>query len=346
MILFGIPAFFFLIFLLSYLQDRRKIINGFLFNLFLFAALICFIIAAYDSQNGIMMGISILIMIIGIIILLFGAFILMVASFWNARIVMKKEGRSPANLLTLFLGIGILAMIILSFFNLSALLPENVNLLLAYLYLVSLYFFFIFINFLVASLIYQFYSPRKNKDFVIILGSGLINGETVPPLLAARINKAIDFYQKQNQVTAPPKLLFSGGQGPDEKLPEAVAMQKYAILQGIPVEDTLIEDQSTNSLENMSFSKKIMDEQMQGKPYKSIFSTNNYHLFRAALYAKKAGLKSQGIGAKTAFYFWPNAMLREFIAIVVMHKKWHGILLGLVALMFIAVLILSNGYVV
>ncbi|MGY3777800.1 YdcF family protein [Isobaculum melis] len=346
MLLYGVPAFFFLIFLISYLQDRRKIINGFLFNLFLFTALISFIMIAYSSQNAILVGISLIIMIVGVMILLFGAFILMVASFWNARIVMKKEGRSPANLLTLFLGIGILAMLMFSFFNVSVLLPANVTFMIAYVYLVILYFFFIFVNFLVASLIYQFYSPKKNKDFVIVLGSGLINGEIVPPLLAARINKAINFYHKQEQVTTPPKLLFSGGQGPDEKLSEATAMQKYALLQGIPFEDTLIEDQSRNSFENMSFSKKIMDDRMQGKPYKSIFSTNNYHLFRAGLYAKKAGLKSQGIGAKTALYFWPNAMLREFIAVVMMHKKWHIILLGLVGLMFLAMLLISNEVIV
>ncbi len=51
----------------------------------------------------------------------------------------------------------------------------------------------------------------------------------VPPLLASRIHKAIDFYWKQAAVNTPPTIIFSGGQGPDEGLPEAEAMQKYAV---------------------------------------------------------------------------------------------------------------------
>ena len=61
-----------------------------------------------------------------------------------------------------------------------------------------------------------------------MLGSGLIN-DKVPPLLASRIQKAMDFYNRQAVVTTPPTIIFSGGQGPDENLPEAEAMQRYAI---------------------------------------------------------------------------------------------------------------------
>ncbi len=66
-----------------------------------------------------------------------------------------------------------------------------------------------------------------------------------------------------------------------------------------------------------------MDEITQGKAYNSIFTTNNFHLFRAGIYARLAGLNSQGIGSKTAFYYWPNAMIREYVAIVVMERKRH-----------------------
>ncbi len=62
-------------------------------------------------------------------------------------------------------------------------------------------------------------------------------------------------------------------------------------------------------------------DQQTGGPYRAIFTSNNYHIFRAGLYAKQAGLKADGIGAKTAFYYLPNAFLREYIAILVLHKK-------------------------
>lgn len=59
--------------------------------------------------------------------------------------------------------------------------------------------------------------------------------------LQSRIHKAIDFYWKQAAVNTPPTIIFSGGQGPDEGLPEAEAMQKYAVEKGIPLEHTVQE---------------------------------------------------------------------------------------------------------
>lgn len=137
-----------------------------------------------------------------------------------------------------------------------------------------------------------------------MLGSGLIN-DKVPPLLASRIQKAMDFYHRQAAVTTPPTIIFSGGQGPDENLPEAEAMQRYAIEKGIPIEHTLQENRSVNTYQNMLFSKQLMDDRKQGETYNSIFTTNNFHLFRAGIYARLAGLDSQGIGSKTAFTIGP-----------------------------------------
>ncbi len=68
-----------------------------------------------------------------------------------------------------------------------------------------------------------------------MLGSGLINGEIVPPLLQARINKAI-FHTKNRATLNPPKSSCLV-QGPDELLPESVAMKMYALTQGIPDDD-------------------------------------------------------------------------------------------------------------
>ncbi len=183
-----------------------------------------------------------------------------------------------------------------------------------------------------------------NQDFIIVLGSGLIN-DKVPPLLASRIQKAIDFYHKQAAVTTPPTIIFSGGQGPDENLPEAEAMQRYAIEKGIPIEHTLQENRSVNTYENMLFSKQLMDDRKQGEAYNSIFTTNNFHLFRAGIYARLAGLDSQGIGSKTAFYYWPNAMIREYVAIVVMARKRHMKMIGPIVIISIALSLFSFFFV-
>ena len=90
----------------------------------------------------------------------------------------------------------------------------------------------------------------------------------------------------------------------------------------------LLEDQSTTTLENMKFSKKIIARHWQkaGTP-NVLFSTNNYHVLRGAVYARKAGLKADGIGAPTAFYFLPSALIREYIAMLVQFKWFSGLII-------------------
>ncbi|WP_242266052.1 YdcF family protein [Bacillus cereus group sp. BfR-BA-01327] len=340
MLYFGIiPLILFIIFLISYLKDPRKIINGFLFNSFVCFFLLFCVIISVNSSSDVLRYIIILPILALLIMLPFGIVALMFGLFLNARILMKREGRRFTNCLTLLAALGMLFFMLLPIINPASLVSSHLEPIFAAISLISFYFFIHLSNFLSAYFLYQFNRPRRNQDFIIVLGSGLIN-DKVPPLLASRINKAIDFYWKQAAVNTPPTIIFSGGQGPDEGLPEAEAMQNYAVEKGIPLEHTVQENRSVNTYQNMLFSKEIMDSLKPEGKYKSIFTTNNFHLFRAGIYARQAGLNSQGIGSKTTFYYWPNAMIREYVAIVVMGRKRHmkicGTILGFA--LFISVL--------
>ena len=144
----------------------------------------------------------------------------------------------------------------------------------------------------------------------------------MPPLLAGRIEVALAFYRAQKEKTGQaPKLICSGGQGQDELCPEAVAMAAYIQDLGIPDGDVLLEKESKTTFENLVFAKKIMDELSEGRAYACLFATSDYHLLRTGMYAKQIGLRAEGIGARTARYYLPNALIREFVAYVVMHKK-------------------------
>lgn len=72
---------------------------------------------------------------------------------------------------------------------------------------------FCFFAFLIYSWLYQKLSDRHHYDYVIIHGSGLIDGQYVTPLLKGRADKAIEAYQKMPGS----KIIASGGQGADEK---------------------------------------------------------------------------------------------------------------------------------
>lgn len=179
--------------------------------------------------------------------------------------------------------------------------------------------------------------PRRYKqDYLIVLGAGLIDGKKVSRLLGSRIDRAIAFSNKQyDKGHKRPKLIMSGGQGKDEDLSEAEAMKDYAVKRGYDPDLILLEDKSTNTYQNMVYSKAVAIKDYGNEKFKVKFFTNNYHLFRAGLYAKMAHLKANGIGATTRFYFLPNATIREFAGVFIMHKKRHFVIIGLIAILFI-----------
>ena len=77
-----------------------------------------------------------------------------------------------------------------------------------------------------------------------------------------------------------PYLLMSGGQGSDETRAEALAMKEYAIEQGYSEELIITEEKSKNTLENMQFSKAVMEEKSHGENYKCAYASSSYHLMR------------------------------------------------------------------
>ncbi|WP_163652402.1 YdcF family protein [Listeria sp. PSOL-1] len=315
--------------------DRRRISNGIFLTIGLFFLLLFilgFVLNAANEREWlriIVIGVFILILLM-LPLFIIGIGVGLVA---NGRLMMKREGRRLANLLPLFLGLLILGLIAWGFA--LGVIEHIIWLSVPFFFAVMIcgYFSFFFLCFLVSMIAYRISFLRKNQDFIIVLGSGLI-GDRVPPLLASRLNRAIQFSEKQIQKTGKKAtFIVSGGQGANELMSEANAMRLYLLDKGIPEEYIIMEDKSTNTLENMRFSKQKMDSILD--KYNSIFATNNFHLFRASLYARKAGLKSHGIGSKTAYYYLPNALLREFIAIVMMYKWVHITLIILMLLPFV-----------
>lgn len=67
---------------------------------------------------------------------------------------------------------------------------------------------------------------------------------------------------------------------------------------------------------------------MQQNPDAKIaFSTTNYHVFRSGMFANMAQMHAEGIGSRTKWYFWPNALVREFIGLLTYQKKKQSIII-------------------
>lgn len=338
---FLIPLFSLLMFLFSYSHEKRKLLNGLLFNNFLLILILYFIYLYWKTNQPLIYILLLTIIMILSGILTFGVYLLILFLIWNAKIVAKRENLSLANSLTLLLAASIIiAGGLYSFFYLS--LPIWGAILLFFVLIILFYYSLVIYNFFTISFIYQFNRPDYNQDYIIVLGSGLIQEKRVSKLLANRIDKAIEFYHLQIKVNnKKPKIIMSGGKGEDEDISEALAMKNYAIEKNIPHSDIWIEDQSRNTKENMIFSKKIIEKNSNQQSYKALYTTNNYHLFRAGLIAKEANLKAYGIGASTAIYFLPNALLREAIAIILMHKMRHLIVTCILAIIGVSASLLT-----
>nr|WP_283775631.1 ElyC/SanA/YdcF family protein [Lactobacillus johnsonii] len=230
--------------------------------------------------------------------------ILIIMFIYDGIKILIRKGNRWTNFLSLAMGIGIIAYLFL--FPLVGKLTHNNFGTYVYLFinLVIIYLIFIMMMYTLTSWINLVNIKTKKLDYVVVLGAGLM-GKRVTPLLAARINRGIEVYRRNPGS----KIIMSGGQGPDEEIPEAVAMAKYAEEKGVPKKDIIVEDKSKTTRENLIFSHKLM------KPdSRFAIVTNSYHVYRALVLAKRLGLQCIGYGAKTKWYFTLNAFVREFIA--------------------------------
>ncbi|MBR4458090.1 MAG: YdcF family protein [Clostridia bacterium] len=182
--------------------------------------------------------------------------------------------------------------------------------------------------------------PAPDKNCIIILGCWFRPDGTLPPLLRGRVDRAVAFWRKQRDATGRTAWIIpSGGQGPNEPMPEAQAMRAYLLGEGIPDELILPEEKSATTLENMAFSREILQAHGGGK---AVFSTTGYHVFRSGVWARRAGLRAEGIGSRTKWWFWPNAFMREAAGLLY-HRRWQELLLLVILIVFFGALSMLLG---
>ncbi|MEU7577312.1 YdcF family protein [Streptomyces sp. NPDC041068] len=319
-------ALFFVLFAVGVLRDRRRFSNA----VFLGIALAFVGISFIGELSRAPMGVAEVVMVLVLLLPALGTLTVAVFLVANGVKMVRKEGRRPTNLLSLLAGLaifGVIGLLIASFSTRSRPLIIVTGTTL----LVVCYVSFLFLCFITYAFLYGRMRVRGTVDFVIVLGSGLIGGTRVPPLLANRLERGRAVYEAQRARGGEPLLITSGGQGPDEKLPEAEAMADYLVERGFPADRILREDRSRTTEENLAFSRALMDERRPGS--RCVIVTNNYHAFRAALMARRTGVNGQVVGAPTAAYFWPSATIREFAAVFLSHKTVNfGVCLMLGAL--------------
>ncbi len=160
----------------------------------------------------------------------------------------------------------------------------------------------------------QFDNVNYTEDAVIVLGAG-IRGDRVTVPLAYRLDSAVEYHRKNPDAV----IVVTGGQGFQETVSEAYAMEKYLLRKGVNPDKIIKEEKATSTIENMRFSKELLDETLKDD-YSVVVITNNFHVYRGVAYAKMEGFEN--VKHKHAGLRWYNmapCYIRESLAVL---KLW------------------------
>jgi uncharacterized SAM-binding protein YcdF (DUF218 family) len=132
-----------------------------------------------------------------------------------------------------------------------------------------------------------------DADYVLVLGAHIYS-DRPSAALQSRLDTAAALLEQNPDA----KLVLCGGQGPDEVMPEAHMMERYLLKQGVPAHALLIEDKSSNTIQNIANAKAEFD--LAGR--KTAVITNEFHLARARRLMEQAGLEPAGMPAPTPYF--------------------------------------------
>lgn len=325
-----LPLIFFLIgfsiFLINYFKDSRSLIVGFelLVSIVFLAIYLGFLAFKYEHIPSVV-NIAVILLVIFILLIFMLMISLIVVLFTSGIKLIKREGFSLSHMLSLGLGIAYIVYIIVwpLFFDIAK--NDIFNFIYYALNSIVIYIAFIMAMY-VLTLFINLIPKRKNYNYIIALGAGLIEDEPTP-LLKARVDKAIKKHNKNKNS----KIIMSGGQGKDEVVAEAIAMKNYALTRGVLEEDIIIENKSTDTEENIKYSYEIIKSR-EDKKVNILVVTSYYHVMRALIIAKKQDIKCDGAGSMTKFYYALNALIREFIGYLYIKRKMHIKLILIISL--------------
>lgn len=131
-------------------------------------------------------------------------------------------------------------------------------------------------------------------DAAIVLGAA-VWGNEVSPVFRERINHAIGLY-RAGKVR---KIIFTGGQGNRDELTEAAEAREFAIKNGVPAQDILIEERSHTTYENLVNAKLLAD----ANGLKSVLIVSDpMHMKRGVAMAHDIGLEAYPSPTPTTRY--------------------------------------------
>lgn len=148
---------------------------------------------------------------------------------------------------------------------------------------------------------------KRNAEYVIVLGAQ-VRGTTPSKTLNMRIHTAAE-YLKENPNSI---VICSGGKGQGELITEALAIKQGLMEQGIEESRILLEDRSTNTVENLRFCKEMIPDPAAN----IVIVTSDFHVYRAKKIAEHNGYRNVSMCPANEFLVTTiSYYVREFFAV-------------------------------
>jgi vancomycin permeability regulator SanA len=147
------------------------------------------------------------------------------------------------------------------------------------------------------------------QPIAIVFGAGIWEDGTPTPMLADRVQAAIDLY-KAGRVN---KILMTGDNStPDYN--EVKVMQEYAAAQGVPLQDITLDYAGFSTYESCYRAKAVFGI------VEAVLVTQNFHISRAVYTCRQLGVNAIGLGTPDWGKFRTATMIRysfrEFLAVI------------------------------
>lgn len=149
---------------------------------------------------------------------------------------------------------------------------------------------------------------EPGADYLIVLGAQ-VRGRIISKSLKKRLDTAYDYLISSPDTIA----VVSGGKGTGEDISEAEAMKNYLMSMGISPSRIILEDKSTNTVENIRYSRLLLN----GDNPDVVIVTSSFHVFRAVKIARRQGIEHvRGLAAPSDLILLPNYYIREAAGIL------------------------------
>lgn len=190
----------------------------------------------------------------------------------------------------------------------------------------NLYLSLMVLSDLLGNLIIKYQKNDTDFDYIVVLG-GSMKGIELSELIKQRMLTSFAYYTTNKSI-----MIFSGGKSNGD-IEESVAMKNFAIENHIQDTDILLEKLAMNTMQNIQYVKKLIQQQDTDFVDKKIcVITNNFHAFRTKLICNKMKVNWTVIPTLSNLNSKISTYLIELLAAIYLDIYLHIILLILITI--------------